>query len=438
MSSLKFILKGIFPRVFLKNASGVYRRIKNATLDKFLFPEYAVDRKAFQIYRQGYPFRENAIEIKDIEDEKVRSYMQSWYDWTQEEFLLVFDRPCTIEPDYGWAIIPPKRLLVYSLGLGRTWLQPKPSMLKFLRRGDPLRIARAISLRDTGEENYFHFYNDVLAKIFFLKAHDVDVTNTPVIIAKKLWDKSYFQYYLSNSPEFKTLHWIVQEEQYIECQSAIFCKPLTHRKDLLQQVFAPLYFTRQGSRKLYVTRSKTRLRFIENEEALEALFRKYNFERVDTDQLSPGQQIELFAEAAAIVGIHGAGLANMFFRLGPCQILEIFAPPDAGYLPFHYIMIARMKGFSYHAIIGKKSARQFSGGFYVDPDLLERNLKHLTEFPSPSLPACTPRSCSWARAPAHSPSRRWPTTTTGWAGYAVFRCGLIRPSATSGAGCGPA
>ena len=130
---------------------------------------------------------------------------------------------------------------------------------------------------------------------------------------------------------------------------------------------------------MYVRRSKTRLRFIENEEALAALFSKYNFERVDTDQLSPRQQIELFAEAAVIVGIHGAGLANMFFRLGPCRILEIFAPPDAGYLPFHYIMLAGMKGFSYNAVIGKKSARQFSGGFYVEPDLLERNLKHLTE-----------------------------------------------------------
>src|SRR5258708_22050964 len=186
----------IFPRIFLRRIAGICRSARNATIDRFLFPEYIVTPDQFKIYRKGYPFQENIVDVQNISNQKVRAYMENWFNWTKEEFLLIFETTCYIEPAHGWAIIPPNKLLYYSLGISRTWFQAKPGFLKWMMRRDPMQLGQAISLRDTGEENYFHFYNDVLAKIFFLKEKAIDVATLPIIIAKKLWDKPYFQYYL--------------------------------------------------------------------------------------------------------------------------------------------------------------------------------------------------------------------------------------------------
>lgn len=374
MNVLKNILKRALPKVLLKKAFGLYNLIKITTIDKVIFPEYKIEFEKFKVYRTGYPFRENHIDISDLSG-TVKEYMNKWYDWTQEEFLLIFDRPCYIEPDFGWAIIPPNRLLYYSLGISRTWFQPKPSFIKLWKRRIVSDISVGISLRDSGEENYFHFYNDVLSKIFFLKNNSINIESTPLIISKKLWDKNYFQFYLKNSPKFQSLNWIVQDKQYIYCRSTIFCKPLTHRVDLYKLIFGGFNLMSHLMRRLYITRSRTRLRYIENGSELEDVLKKHKFEIIDPDTLTMEDQIKIFSEAAVIVGIHGAGLTNIYFRNNFCNILEIFPPPIEGYTPFHYIMLAKMKGFRYNALIGEKSNNRFSGGFYLSPELLESNLK---------------------------------------------------------------
>ena len=376
--SVRSIIKQIFPKVLLKNAFSVYNAIRIFTIDRFLFPEYIVKRHQFLVYRIGYPFRENAIDLQNIYDTKVRLHMQKWYDWTQEEFILHFDIACYIEPDQGWAIILPNRLLYYSLGISRTWFLPKPRLFKFLKRKSVVRLTKAISLRDTGEENYFHFYNDVLAKLFFLKENSVDITQTPIIISKKLWDKPFFKFYLKHQPELNSLNWVVQDKEYIHCERITFCKPLTHRTDLLKKVFSPLYQAPIDSgKKIFLTRNKKRMRHIVNSAEIEALFIHYGFEIVDSDLLQMEQQVEIFANAKVIVGIHGAGLTNLMLRNGECLVLEIFPHPENDYLPFHYIMLSKMKGFSYQAVIGEKSRARFSMGFYVNANVLEENLTYL-------------------------------------------------------------
>jgi hypothetical protein len=66
----------------------------------------------------------------------------------------------------------------------------------------------------------------------------------------------------------------------------------------------------------------------------------------------------------------------MFFAKD-CKVLEIFPPPEEGYLPFHYIMMAAMKSFSYDAIIGEGTKLDMTGGFTVDINKLEIALKEI-------------------------------------------------------------
>ena len=375
---IKKILKKNIPAPFLKQAFLVVNKIKIQTVDRILFPEYNIERDEFLIYRNGYPFRESNISLDDLPENEVKTYMMSWYEWTQEEYVLIFNEPCWIEPDFGWAIVEPNKLVYYSLGISRTLFQPKPSISKFLRKRNTIKVSKAISLRDTGEENYFHFYNDVLCKLFFLPQHGIDVNRIPVIISKKLWNKPYFQFYYTNSDFLKSLIWIVQQEnQYIHCDSAIFCKPLTHRRDLWAGILSPFkgLSTLSGTKKIFITRSKNRLRFIENSTEIESVCKRYDIEVVDADTLPFDRQIQLFSQVSFIAGIHGAGLTNMVYAHPSCKVLEIFPPPDLGYLPFHYIMLAGMKGLSYHAMIGQPGKVGYSGGFYLVANQFEKELK---------------------------------------------------------------
>lgn len=374
--STKALFRRIIPSVLLKRIFLIVNKTKILTVDKVLFPEYKIPKSSFRIYRNGFPFREAEISLDDLPDDEVKQYMQSWRDWTQEEFLLILDQPCWIEPDYGWAIIEPNNLVYYSLGVSRTWFQRKPAFFRFMFKKQVMQIPKAISLRDTGEENYFHFYNDVLSKLFFLQLNDINITEIPIIISRKLWDKAYFKFYFEKSPVLKSLIWIVQQDdQYIQCNSTIFCKALTHRKDIWNKIFSPFNSSfNSGNRKLFLTRRKERLRFIENMTEIEELASRFGFKIIDTDSLSPQEQLTIFAETKFLVGIHGAGMTNMAFRNKSCCILELFPPPDLGYLPYHYIMLAKMSGFHYRGLIGEPGRVHFSGGFYVSAEKLKKSL----------------------------------------------------------------
>jgi hypothetical protein len=111
LSVTRSILKKIFPRIFLKGVYGFYNRVRIATIDRLAFPEHKVQPSEFLVYRKGYPFRENDVKTGSIVDARVKEYMDQWYDWTQEEFILVWDQPCVIEPVHGWAITAGRKLL---------------------------------------------------------------------------------------------------------------------------------------------------------------------------------------------------------------------------------------------------------------------------------------------------------------------------------------
>ncbi|MBS1978371.1 MAG: glycosyltransferase family 61 protein [Bacteroidetes bacterium] len=364
--SLKKVLKKLFPVLLLKKAFLLYNRIRIATFDRLIFPELRINANEFKWYRRGHPFVENSINLSGITDHMVRKLMSTWYQWTQEEFLLILEKQCMIEPKFGWGIVNRRKLVYYSLGISRTPFQKKPEIIPLLAKKNEIRLKQAISLRDTGEENYFHLYNDVLAKIFFLKSFGVDVEEYTVIVAGALWDKPYFKAIVERSTFLRSLPWLVQREEYLVCDKVVFCKPMTHRLDLWKEIVSPFVHRAGGQRRIFITRSKESLRYLENENEVISLFKIQGIEIYNCDALSLEQQSELFASAVLIIGIHGAGLTNLIYRNSPCHVIELFPPPESDYLPFHYVMLAGQQGFTYDAVIGEWGRERHSGGFCID------------------------------------------------------------------------
>ncbi len=123
-------------------------------------------------------------------------------------------------------------------------------------------------------------------------------------------------------------------------------------------------------RKVFLTRNKSRIRFINNKDKIEEIARQYDFEIVDADNLNLQQQIELFGETRYLVGIHGAGLTNVLYRKNaPLHLLELL-PQD--YLQPHYFWISKGMGHNYSCFVGSRAS--YDTSFYVDPEKFEKKL----------------------------------------------------------------
>lgn len=380
---VKKVLKKIFPLPLLQRAQLKVNKIRIDTLDPILFPEENIPHEDFFIQRDEYPFRLYAINSAHLVPRLKEQFTVKKYNWTQDEYLLFYKKPCIIEPRYGWALSTNRKLIYASLGFSRVSYLGKPEFKsKFINDANLEEHEELISLRDTGEENYYHFYNDVLAKLFFLQDTLNLSTDIPILISKSLYDKKYFQYFLSH-PYLSQRKWVIQDKQYIRSKRTYFCKPLTHTPHYYSRILDLIRsedntLSSSTELRLFITRNPKRLRFIENNSEVEILCKEFGFESIDFDELSLPQQIRLMGQARYVVAIHGAGLTNMLFR-GEKQLglLEIFPPAD--YFPFHYILMANQLNYQYDGIIGQPGKHPFSGGFRVDIDELRNHLGSLIQ-----------------------------------------------------------
>lgn len=381
MQTVKNLIKKIFPPVLLTRAHIAYNKFRINTFDKLAFPEKRFKDQDFVIRRDDRPFGFVQVQKEHLE-QRLHHQILEWEKWTQDEYLLIYNQPCIIEPHAGWALTAENQLIYPSLGFSRVEYLRKPLLEALRMRNQKLEEYEVlISLRDTGEENYYHFYNDVLAKLFFLEEKLGLSWDIPVLISAKLYERSVFQYFLQH-PYLSNRKWVVQREQYVRSHKTYFCKPLTHTAhyyDRIRAMVQPHDLLKTGpERHIFITRSPKRLRFIENAAEAEQVCRELGFEIVDFDELSLPKQIQLMNSARYVIGIHGAGLTNMLFRgKRPMGLLEIYPPGD--YYPFHYVLMATQLGYDYDGLIGSPGQHQYSGGFHVDVAELRRRAMALLQ-----------------------------------------------------------
>lgn len=106
-------------------------------------------------------------------------------------------------------------------------------------------------------------------------------------------------------------------------------------------------------RRIYISRSNAGHRKMRNEDQFFATLEGYGFQIVHLENLSVREQIKTFSEAEIIVGIHGAGFANLVFAHKAKLFVEIFS---SGFRDSSvYAHICRHKAISYLACSGTPS-----------------------------------------------------------------------------------
>ena len=102
-------------------------------------------------------------------------------------------------------------------------------------------------------------------------------------------------------------------------------------------------------RQIYVGRSKSTRRGVQNEDALVARLEAEGFTAVDLSGLSLLDQRRHFASARTIVAPHGAALTNLAWAMPGTRVVELLSPHRMNALFYHF---ACQSGLDYVGVIG--------------------------------------------------------------------------------------
>ncbi len=239
--------------------------------------------------------------------------------------------------------------------------------------GKVKKIDKAIYFDGYLATNYYHFFHDVL-NTYWTLIRVKDYQQLPVLIGQDSFSKPYVQFVLKNTELKKLRFQVIEKGQWLQIDHLI--KPVA--TDLSWKKSASLWsrYTKQAPfRKVFLTRSKRDGRYIRNMDEIAPILAKYHFKAVDASSLPHKEQIKLFQETVALVGIHGSGLTNILFTdTSYIKILEIL--PAQKLFP-HYYWLSGILGAKYDAMIASQLDHKQS--FEVDVVTLEKRLKQLLE-----------------------------------------------------------
>lgn len=131
-------------------------------------------------------------------------------------------------------------------------------------------------------------------------------------------------------------------------------------------------------RRLYVRRSPQGRRRLTNEEAVWVVLSRWGFEPIAFEDLTFEAKVRACSEASVIIGLHGAGLANVVFSHPGTHLIEIIDPRYAN--PDFY-ELAAVSGLHYWLLIGEpidgEPEEWNYGDVRLDPDALNRVLENV-------------------------------------------------------------
>ena len=119
---------------------------------------------------------------------------------------------------------------------------------------------------------------------------------------------------------------------------------------------------RPPSRRIYMSRAGVKKRHILNEDAVLAALAPWGFEVVRPEEMSHRDQVEMFGEAALIVGPSGAAFTNLVFATPGAKVIEICAPDIQ---EAHFVAGALQAGLSFRHVFGEPT--KLYECFEVDP-----------------------------------------------------------------------
>ncbi len=164
------------------------------------------------------------------------------------------------------------------------------------------------------------------------------------------------------------------EEIYYLKQTNMHHLPAAHMQALRAHAEGLRPAPVRRDRHIYIARRGTRR--IRNKEVLDGFLANQNFATYYLEDLSIDQQIDLFSQAAWVIGPHGAEFGNLLFCRPGTKVLEL--SPDIDFKPFFSYMCNKL-GLLHGVLPCPTTTGDFNGDMIIDMrkfTALFRMLKH--------------------------------------------------------------
>ena len=208
--------------------------------------------------------------------------------------------------------------------------------------------------------NYFHFIMDGLLKLVIVFSLPQSViSNLTFIISSrqdlKKWQKDYL-----NILGIDLEQCLFVEQEPIRVKKLLIVSPrrfqFYYSIDVVRK-FSQLmlenlgYSNRNPEEYVYISRSSSKTRHVENEQELIDRLSQFGFRLYTLENMSVAEQVRLFTKAKVIIAPHGAGLTNMIYCKQP-KVIEIFG--EDNYNQGFFMTLCLGLGGKYTAIVASK------------------------------------------------------------------------------------
>jgi capsular polysaccharide biosynthesis protein len=297
------------------------------------------------------------------------------YEIHPELFLASIPQARLLGPN-GVVITPDNKIAEESAWIGDGWLeQDRARRALFLPRPEVMP-GHYFTIASFSPEGYAHWILDALPRLSLLRY----ATPQAKVIVSSLqasWQRESLAHLGLNLDELVVLGNRHLALELLHLPSYIGQPGRIHpfAVNWLRKKFLTGQESLEPGKRLYLTRRGGR-RHVINEDELEPIFRRFDFEIINSGELSFAHQIELFSRAEAVAGPHGAALTNCVFAPPGCRVFELFAPTCVR--PMYY-QLSTVIGQSYWYLVGRENPdlRETDRGFdnmWINPEEFERTL----------------------------------------------------------------
>lgn len=290
-----------------------------------------------------------AIALGDEADEVVDYYRREFPPTEYHPGVAYFHQPVL----YGrqFSILSHRRAFEECFVRDRRWRKGVPK-----KPPVPKKISGTYLLAGGEFHNHFaHLFCDVLPRLSLFEEGGL-LDRMPVLLppagpsfAEEAW--TTLDLTGGDSQRWDDGCWQV-DGLYFAAPFKKFCSWTPESAAWMRRKFSPGLEERPAGKRFFYISRRGAPRSMENEEAILAALKPFGVEVVQPEKLSLRRQIELFAEAAAIVGPQGAGIQNALWAPRGCAMLELV---NTRFFSGVYWTLAESLGHRYGLVAGKSA-----------------------------------------------------------------------------------
>jgi hypothetical protein len=218
-----------------------------------------------------------------------------------------------------------------------------------LRLSKPRELSGSFyTIATSNSTNYYHWVIEILPRLFGYESFSGDCPRLIVNSPLNKWQTESLALFGFQGERVYALGGEYLHVENLYFPSLVGINPITLR---WLRENAPISKTVSlPSKRIYISRRLARKRRLINETEIVPFLHELGFIVADLETLSFADQVTLFSQAEVIVGIHGAGLANMVFAPEGCKVMELVDPMYVGAM---FYMLAETLSHLYWFCVGQ-------------------------------------------------------------------------------------